>query len=54
MNPFLDLIPLLVGITCISIWLHALWKWDWKDDTKRDEKECETCPFPCEKHNKHT
>ena len=54
MNPLLNIISFFAEIICISIWIHALLEWDGRDDNKCNEKECETCPFPCEKHNKHT
>lgn len=45
--------PLAVaGLVCILVavgmWIVALCKWD-GDDTC-DESECDTCPFPCDKH----
>lgn len=54
MNDLINLIPFFTEIVCLCIWLRGLWKWDGTDECNCDEKECKTCPFPCEKHNKHT
>lgn len=38
----------LVAMAMIVYWIYRLVKWDGKDQC--DETQCDTCPFPCEKH----
>ena len=39
-----DLLALIVFI----YWLSRLVRWDGRE--RCDETQCDTCPFPCEKH----
>ena len=35
-------------IAVIAYWIYRLAQWD--GDDRCDETQCDTCPFPCEKH----
>ena len=40
----------MATIVVLAYWMYRLAKWDGSD--KCDETQCDTCPFPCEKHKK--
>lgn len=46
----INLIPIIVGVLIFAVWMHALVNWD---GSTCDDDQCETCPFPCDKHDKH-
>lgn len=38
----------LLALTVFIYWLSRLVRWDGRE--RFDETQCDTCPFPCEKH----
>ena len=36
------------AVAMIVYWIYRLAQWD--GDDRCDETQCDTCPFPCEKH----
>ncbi len=46
----LNLIPPVIGLACMVIWIINLVKWDGKGC--KPGEDCESCPFPCEEHEK--
>lgn len=49
LDAILNAAGLLLGLGCIIVWIIALVQDDGKGDCGHD---CESCPFPCEEHNK--
>lgn len=37
------------ALVCVVAWVYAMTLWDRQGGC--DESQCDTCPFPCEKHN---
>lgn len=40
----------LLGLALMVIWIHSLVNWD--GSCPCDKTQCESCPFPCEEHQK--
>lgn len=40
---------LLLMAAAVLVYIVAAWR---ADNDKCDETQCDTCPFPCEKHTK--
>lgn len=47
----LNLAAMLIGVVCIVAWIVGVVHWDGKYEC--DEKDCDTCPFPCDRRDKH-
>lgn len=45
----LNVAGLLLGLGCTIIWIIALAT---DDGAGCDRSDCDSCPFPCEEHNK--
>ena len=44
----LNILIILIGLTCIVIWVKSLVDWDCDDSC--DKTQCSTCPFYCERY----
>lgn len=48
---WLRLLVIAAIVACFVLWMDGLVNWDGKG-CDPDTEECETCPFPCERHKK--
>lgn len=46
----LKLLLSVVVVACFVLWMDGLVRWDGSSECNPDPEECETCPFPCERH----
>lgn len=43
----------LLGVALVIVWIVSLARYDFKDEgCIPSEKECSSCPFPCDKRKK--
>ena len=45
----LALVAAVFALVCVVAWLYAMTRWDKQGGC--DESQCDSCPFPCEKHD---
>lgn len=38
----------IFAILCVVMWIYSMVRWTQKGGC--DESQCDTCPFPCRKH----
>ena len=51
---FLAILAVLFYLVCGVVFIYAMTKWDKEIKKGCDESQCDTCPFPCEKHSNNT
>ena len=47
-----NLISLALGLIVTIVWIASLVQWDGSGEPC-DKTQCDTCPFPCEEHQKN-
>lgn len=46
-----NLALLIIGAGTVAVWIASLVQWDGKS-CEPNEKDCDSCPFPCKHHHK--
>ena len=44
----LAIVAVAFALVCVVAWVYAMSHWDGQGGC--DESQCDSCPFPCEKH----